>query len=295
MRPTVRQLEYMIAVADTLNFRRAAARCHVTQPALSAQIQEIEAILGLRIFERDRRRVLVTAAGKEIVARGRLALSGVDDVVDIARTLCSPLSGDLKLGVIPTIAPYVLPSVLPVVRKTYPSCRLLLVEDQTAHLVQRLSGGELDVLLLAQEADLGSSKILPLFKDEFVVVFPRSHRFAARKVVHEEDLQDESVLLLEDGHCLRDQTLGVCQSAGAEEGDFRATSLNTLVQMVAHGVGITLLPQMAIENELGHATSLVARRFVRPRPYRTVCLAWRSTSPRDTEFRLLGDILKGDQ
>ena len=282
----------MVAVADTLSFRRAAERCFVTQPALSVQVQEIESILGVQIFERDRRRVLLTAAGREIVARGRLALAGIDDVVDIARTLCRPLSGDLRLGVIPTIASYLLPSVLPLVRQQYPACRLLLVEDQTAHLVRRLLDGELDVLLLAEEADLGTAKVHPLFKDEFLAVMPRSHRLARRKSIHEAELQEEAVLLLEDGHCLRDQTLGVCQSAGAEEGDFRATSLNTLVQMVAIGVGITLLPKMAIENELSRTTDLCALPFARPRPYRTVALAWRPTSPREKEFTLLGELLR---
>jgi len=282
----------MIAVAEELNFRKAAQRCHVTQPALSAQIQELENILGVRVFERDRRRVLPTAAGSKIIDRGRVTLAAVDDVVDTAQALSHPLCGDLKLGVIPTIASYFLPKALPALRKKYPECRLLLVEDQTQNLLEKLQRGDLDVLLLALEADLGSVTTLPLFEDEFWLVTPKSHRLAQRKSIRESDLNGESVLLLDDGHCLRDQTLGVCRSAGADEiGDFRASSLNTLVQMVANGVGITLLPAVAMEAELRGTRSVCARRFSKPRPYRTIALAWRPNSARADEFGILARLL----
>ncbi len=200
MRPTLRQLEYLVALADTLSFRRAAEASFVSQPGLSAQIKELEKTLGVSLFERNRRTVLETPAGKEASRRAREVLAAVDDLVDAASLHRAPLAGDLRLGVIPTVAPYLLPRALPMVRKKHPDLRLLIAEDQTPRLVARLAAGELDVLLLALEADLGDSETLPIFRDPFVLAVPTGHPLAARKRAREDDLTGETVLLLEDGH-----------------------------------------------------------------------------------------------
>ena len=200
MRPTIRQLEYLVAVADHLNFRRAAEAAHVSQPGLSAQIQQLEQILGVRLFERDRRSVRPTDAGLDAAARARHILSRVDDLGESAGGYRAPLTGRLRLGVIPSVAPYLLPRVLPGIRKHHPSLRLLLREDTTARLVDLLEEGHLDVLLLALDAPLGDVQRHPLFEDPFVLATLNGHPLASQKRVREEDLTGEPVLLLEDGH-----------------------------------------------------------------------------------------------
>jgi LysR family hydrogen peroxide-inducible transcriptional activator len=292
MRPTIRQLEYLVAVADALNFREAARQCHVTQPALSTQIAQLEELLGIRLFERDRRHVLLTPAGAATVKHARGLLTASDDLVEGARALGKPLTGNLRLGIIPTVAPYVLPRALPTLRKRFPDLRLLLREDQTARLVALLAEGRLDLLLLALEADLGDVHSVPLVRDPFHVAFARDHRLAAREQLRDKDLTGETVLLLEDGHCLREQALEVCQTAGAIElGDFRATSLSTLAHMASAGAGITLLPTLCLPTET-RIRGLAVRPFARPAPFRTIGLAWRKTSPREGEFLMLADLLR---
>jgi LysR family hydrogen peroxide-inducible transcriptional activator len=291
--PTIRQLEYLVAVADRAGFRRAAEACHVSQPGLSAQIKQLEEHLGVVLFERDRRRVRVTAAGEEIVARARRVLTEASELVDAARVFTRPLSGPLSLGVIPTIAPYWLPRTLPSLRRAYPELELRLREDHTRNLVKACLAGELDLLLLACEADLGGLQTLPIARDPFVVALPRGHPLCRRKFIRESDLEDQQVLLLEDGHCLRDQALDVCAAAGASElGDLRATSLGTLMQMVASGAGLTLLPEIALEVELRGSDEIEVRRFRKPQPGRTIGLAWRRTSPRAAEYRELATSLR---
>jgi len=292
MQPTLRQLEYLVAVADRGSFHAAARACHVSQPGLSAQIQQLEAQLELQLFERNRRRVLLTLGGEEIVRRAREVLASVGQLVEAARVASAPMTGRLRLGVIPTIAPYLLPRVLPRVRARYPDLHFELHEGQTADLLERLRRGELDLLLLALEAPLGNVETLALFRDPFLVAMPASHRLAARKRLSEADLGDDEVLLLEDGHCLRDQALAFCNQAGVEEAaDFRATSLPTLVQMVAGGSGVTLLPTLAAPVE-GKAENLALVSFREPAPYRTIGLAWRPTSSRGGEYRQLGELMK---
>jgi LysR family hydrogen peroxide-inducible transcriptional activator len=293
MRPSVRQLEYLVALADTLSFRRAAEACYVTQPALSAQIRALEEILGVRLFERDRRHVLATEAGREVVERARRVLVEIDALAEAARAFQGPLAGTLRLGVIPTVAPYVLPPVLPHVSERFPGLRVFLREEQTARLLDLLGRGELDLLLLALEAELGDVETLALFSDPFVLALPPGHRLARRKVVREEDLRDEPVLLLADGHCLRDQALPICRTGGARElGDFRASSLNTLVRMVSSGIGLTLLPSVAVPIEVRSADELAIRPLVRRAPARTIGFAWRRTSPRRPEFELLAEVFR---
>ncbi len=200
MRPSLRQLEYLVAVADTLHFRRAAESVHVSQPGLSAQIQELERLLGVRLFERDRRRVLATEAGLAAAARARRVLAEVDRLVETARGHSEPLTGTLRIGVIPTVAPYLLPRALPAIRRAFPRLRALLHEDETPRLVEQLEDGSLDVLLLAMETDLGDAERRPLFSDAFLLAVPPGHRFATRRRLRESDLHDEELLLLEDGH-----------------------------------------------------------------------------------------------
>ena len=291
MEVTLRQLEYFVAVAERLSFRAAAEACFVTQPGLSVQLKEMEGQLDVQLFERSRRNVLLTPEGERLLPLARSILTQAGELVDTARSLTRPLSATLRLGVIPTVAPYLLPKALPAIRKRHQELRILLHEDFTHRLLALLAEGKLD-LLLALEADLGDVATLPLAADPFVVAMPAGHRFAARKRLTEADLGGEQVLLLDDGHCLRAQALKVCQTGGAGEvGDFRAGSLNTLVQMVAGGIGITLLPRLALDVECRNPSAIVIRPFRKPEPARTIGLVWRTRSPREHEFRLLGELL----
>jgi LysR family hydrogen peroxide-inducible transcriptional activator len=275
---SLRQLQYVVAVADTLGFHKAAARCHVSQPTLSSQVQQLESVLGTRLFERDRRRVLVTSAGADIVARARRVLVEVDDLIATATRLREPFAGTLRIGVIPTIAPYLLPEVMPKVSGKYPKLSLVFREEKTSDIVRELADGTLDAGLLALEADIGGCAYAEIAKDPFVAALPKGHPLARRKRLALSDLQDEHVLLLDEGHCFRDQALALCTKARASETTFRATSLATLAQMVSTGAGITLLPSLAVpvENRRGQ---LEIRPFVKPTPSRTIALVWRPRSP----------------
>lgn len=291
MQSSLRQLEYAVAVADHGSFHAAARACHVSQPGLSAQIRQLEEMLGVRLFERSRRQVLLTAAGEEVVRRARTVLAGVADLEEAARSAARPLHGPLRLGVIPTVAPYLLPQVMPAVRRRYPELMLRLHEAQTDQLVQLLRAGHLDLLVLALEADLGSLATEALLEDPFVVALGPRHPLAKRKTLREDDLREERVLLLADGHCLRNQVLSVCEKTGAAESDdFRASSLPTLVQMVVGGADITLLPKLSLAVE-GKTDDLVIVPFRKPAPARTIGLAWRPASPRAEEFKALGGLL----
>jgi LysR family hydrogen peroxide-inducible transcriptional activator len=199
-RPSTRQLEYLVALADHLNFRRAAEACFVTQPTLSTQLKQLETVLGVQLFERDTRRVLPTPAGEALAARARVALRELDDLVAGARGFREPLAGPLRLGVIPTVAPYLLPAALSALRQRFPHLRLFVREDPTDRLLEQLHRGELDLLLLAREASLGDATTLDLFRDPFWLAVPRDHRLAKRKRVREADLTGEQLVLLEDGH-----------------------------------------------------------------------------------------------
>jgi len=289
-RPSLRQLECALAVAEHLSFRRAAESLFLSQPALSLQVRQLESLLGTRLFERDRRRVLVTPEGEELLPRARAVLLAADGLVEAARGQLDPARGVLRLGVIPTVAPYVLPGVVGPLRKRFPGLRLLLREDRTAQLVELVSDGKLDLALLALEADLASLETLALYSDPFVLAVPSGHALSQRKVARPQDLAEEEVLLLEDGHCFRDQALALCARAGAREaGDFRATSLNTLVRMVAIGTGVTLLPAMAVPAEVRPQDRLVTLPLER-RHARTIGLAWRATSARRGMFEQVAEV-----
>ncbi|GJM21866.1 MAG: DNA-binding transcriptional regulator OxyR [Planctomycetota bacterium] len=292
--PTLRQLEYAAALARTLNFRVAAEVCHVSQPALSAQIQQLESLLGVKLFERDKRRVLLTDSGRLVVDHIDTVLDSVEGMLGALRARNEPFSGPLHLGVIPTIAPFALPIAVPLLRESFPQLELFLVEDQTPRLVEQLEAAELDVALLALEASLGSLATLPVGEEPFFVAAPLGHEFEALDEIPESALIDEAVLLLREGHCLRTQTLSLCDRVGVGSyAGFEATSLTTLLEMVAGGMGITLVPAMALRQDTGWRRRLVVRPFADPQPGRTLGLAFRASSPREEEFRRLAEVLAG--
>lgn len=289
---TLRQLQYVVAVAEARSFSRAAAVCHVSQPSLSAQVAEVESSLGVRLFERDRAGVLITPAGEALVDRARQVLVEARDLAQDARRFVDPLAGTLRIGVIPTIAPYLLPDLLAPLREKFPRLTLLWTEEKTDELVSRLGRGELDAALVALEADLGDLEREALFHDPFVVALPKEHPLARGKsALRLEDLAREQVLLLDDGHCFREQVLGLCARERIDEADFRATSLPTLVQMVTAGVGVTLLPKLAVAAEQGRA-NLALRPLPPPAPGRTVALAWRRRSPFGDSLRQLAATMR---
>jgi LysR family hydrogen peroxide-inducible transcriptional activator len=287
---SLRQLEYAVAVADTLGFHKAAARCHVSQPTLSSQVQQLESVLGVTIFERDRRHVLVTVAGKALIERARRVLLGVDDLIATAARTQSPFAGELRVGVIPTIAPYLLPEVTPAVTARYPELTLVFREEKTADIVRDLAEGTLDAGIVALEAELGDVSHAEILRDDFVVALPKGHPLGRKKRIALSDLEDARVLLLDEGHCFRSQALAICDKAQAAETAFRATSLSTLAQMVSSGTGLTLLPSLSVpvENRRGQ---LEIRPFVKPAPKRTIVLAWRPSSPFGSAFEELAGVL----
>lgn len=288
---TLRQLRYLVALADTLHFGRAASACHVSQPSLSAQIQQLEELLGAPLVERTKHRVLLTPAGEDAVERARGILGQVDDLSQAVRASGRPLAGTLRLGVIPTSGPYLLPKVLPALREAYPELKLYLREDLTERLLDRLRAGELDLALLALPVVEPGVDMLPLYTEPFLVAFPRGHRLDNIDRVAEDELRDETLLLLEDGHCFRDQALDVCALSGAQAGDgFAATSLTTLVEMVAGGLGLTLLPALAAPT-LAAGGQVSLRPFANPAPSRTMALVWRKGSPRTADIRRLAEVI----
>ena len=274
---SLRQLEYAAAVADTLNFRKAAERCNVSQPSLSAQVARLEEAIGVRLFERDRRRVIVTPRGGEVIARARVLLHYAQDVESSARRAANPFAGTMRIGIIPTVSPYLLPRVAPMLRREYPQLHVLWREEKTAVLSDQLESGALDAMLVAKEADLGDVDIELIAHDRFVLAAARTHPLMLnRRPVRAAELRGQNVLLLEDGHCFRDQTLAICARVRAHELEFRATSFATLVQMVAGGGAVTLLPELAVNVE---ARGLKLRNFADPAPHRTIVLAWRKNFP----------------
>ncbi len=275
---TLRQLEYAVAVAETLGFHRAAARCRVSQPTLSAQVAQLEGALGVRLFERDRRRVLVTAAGAQLVERARRVLLEAEDLAAAAARARDPLAGELRVGVIPTIAPYLLPEVTPLLGERYPKLRPVFREAKTAEVAAGLDAGALDAGLLALGEETEPYVCAEVMKDPFIVALPKGHALARKARVGLADLAAETVLLLDEGHCLRAQALALCAKVGAREAAFRATSLATLAQMVSAGAGVTLLPSLALEVE-NRRGQLELRPFEPPAPFRTVVLAFRPNSP----------------
>jgi LysR family hydrogen peroxide-inducible transcriptional activator len=277
----LKDLRYLVAVADALHFGRAAERCFVSQPTLSAQLKKLEQYLGVQLIERQPNNVSLTAAGEQIVARARRILEASDEVVTLARAHRDPLAGRLRVALLPTIGPYLLPRVSQAIRRALPRLELRLYEYQTAPMLEKLRCGELDLGVLALPVELEGLEARELFAEPFTVAVPDRHRLAKRERVQVADLEDETLLLLEEGHCLRDQALEVCSRVGVGESqDFRATSLETLRQMVATGAGVTLLPELATKGAYGDARGVTVLPFAKPAPVRRVGAVWRRTTAR---------------
>jgi LysR family hydrogen peroxide-inducible transcriptional activator len=277
----LKDLRYLVAVADTRHFGRAAEKCFVSQPTLSAQLKKLEDYLGVQLIERQPKNVTLTDAGEQIVARARRMLEASDEVVTLARSHRDPLAGRLRLALLPTIGPYLLPRVSQPMRKALPRLELRLYEYQTGPMLEKLEVGEVDLGILALPVDGEGLETRELFTEAFTVAVPDQHRLAKRDSIRVDDLDGETLLLLEDGHCLRDQALEVCSRVGTHETqDFRATSLETLRQMVATGAGITLLPELAGRGAYGNARGVTIRPFTRPAPVRHVGAVWRKTTAR---------------
>jgi LysR family transcriptional regulator, hydrogen peroxide-inducible genes activator len=287
---TLRQLRYLDALARHEHFGRAAEECAVSQPALSMQIRELERELGAELVERRQGAVGLTQVGVEVARRAGAILSATSDLADCARRSGSVLGGSLRLGVIPTLAPYVLPRVLPELHRRHPKLRLDLLETQTKALVAELGHGGLDVILLALPVDKAGLETLPLFEDRFLLAVPADDPLPERMRVTTSDVNARKLVLLEEGHCLRDQALAYC--ARREDGDTRlgATSLATVMQMVASGYGVTLVPEVAIDVEV-RDERVKLLRFAEPQPQRSIGLAWRQTSPRKADFFALGRMV----
>jgi LysR family hydrogen peroxide-inducible transcriptional activator len=290
----LRDLRYLVALADERHFGRAAERCFVSQPTLSAQIRKLERHLGVSLVERQPRRIALTPTGQKVVERARRLLQESDAIVELAQTGRDPLAGELRVGLIPTVGPYLLPRVAPALQRDLPNLKLLLYEYQTAPLLERLRAGDLDLGVLALPVvPMGGLDSTVLYEEPFALAVPATHRLAARRRVGVEDLRDETLLLLEDGHCLRDQALEVCSRVDVHEAqDYRATSLETLRQMVAAGHGVTLLPELAIAAPIGATRGLEIRPFDAPAPSRTIGAVWRKSTTRTPAIEAVADTVR---
>lgn len=291
---SLKQLRYFAAVARLKHFARAAAHCNVTQPALSMQVRELERGLGVELIERRPNGAQLTDTGRMIAERAEAILAAVRDLDDVARHHDAILTGRLCLGVIPSIAPYSLPPLLPRLKSQYPDLDLMIRETQTATLLSELAAGELDVLLLALPIEHGHDfEVMELFEDRFWLAVPKGWKGGSGRAAARPDwVLNDRLLLLEEGHCLRDQALSFCELRQVDHLDtFGASSLTTIVQMVANGMGLTLLPEMSLGVELAHG-NVEVHRFAPPEPARTVGLAWRKGSARRADFEALGEMIK---
>ncbi len=290
--PTIKQLRYLVALADRLHFGRAARACHVSQSTLSAGIQELEALLDADLVDRNRRRVSLTPLGEQVVAQARRVLEEVERLCAIADSAREPLSGPLRLGIIPTIAPFLLPPLMPALRRAFPKLQLLLKEALSADLCRALLAGELDVVLYALPYRCGGVEEEPLFADPFYAAFPPGDDPLPERVPTE-DLDGRTLLLLEEGHCLRDHALAACSLPGVDPAQsILGTSLLTLVHMVDNGLGVTLLPEMAIDGGILAGTGVRAVPLAESAAARTIGLIWRKGSPRREEFRRLAAFMR---
>lgn len=291
---TLQELRYLVALADKGHFVRAADACHVGQPTLSTQLKKLEDYLGVTLFERNKHQLRPTPIGEQIIERARRALDVVEEIRDLAKRDQDPMSGPLRLGVIPTLGPYLIPHLLPAIRSALPQLHLYLREDLTVNLLERLRQGSLDALLLALPVRGDDVDELELFEEPFVVALPREHELTERRELTELDLRGENVLLLEEGHCMREQALSICGATSSEEREeLKATSIETLRQMVAAGVGCTLLPQLAaapsVVSLANHMVQI--RSFAPPVPTRRIGLVWRHRYPREGTVRGLGRLI----
>lgn len=288
----LRDLRYFVALADTRHFGKAAERSFVSQPTLSAQIKKLETYLGVQLIERQPRKVTLTEMGARILPLARSILQESDEIVSLARNDHDPLSGKLKVALIPTIGPYLLPVVARKLRKQLPRLKLMLYEYQTQPLLEKLRAGDIDLGVLALPVPLDGLEVRPLYDEDFTLAVPSNSPLAKRSNVKIDDLTGETLLLLEDGHCLRDQALDVCNRIDVKESeDYRATSLETLRQMVAAGLGITLLPQLATRGPFGSGQGLTVKEFSRPVPSRSVGAVWRKSTARTDAIKAVCDAI----
>ena len=295
MLPSVKQLRYICAVAEYKHFSKAAEACHVTQSTLSAAIQELESQLGVVIFERNKKTVLITPLGEKLLHQARLILGNVEDFVGLAKSHDEALTGEIRLGVIPTIGPFMLPQLLAELRHHYSKLKLFLKEDLSANLLQQLQEGKLDLAILAFPYPMPDMETLALFRDDFLLCLPPGHQLERRKLIKQQQLQGESLLLLEEGHCLRDHALEACKlQSSATDVVYQGTSLHTLVQMVANGLGVTLLPAISIAADVLGDTDLQVREFGPENVSRKIGMAWRKSDPRREEYLLLSEFIKAN-
>jgi len=288
--PTLRQLQYLVAVIELRHFGKAAERCFVTQSTLSAGIQELETQLGAKLLERTKRKVIPTQLGMELLERSQLLLGLAAEMVDIAQSDNQPLSGHLRLGIIPTIGPFLLPKVLPGIRKRFSNLELFLVEDQTARLLERLAAGDLDAAILALPYDIGTLENKTFWEERFWVAFPQGHQLSTGGSIPSKDLPIDELLLLEEGHCFRDHALSACHMQKLRYSTaFQGTSIYTLIQMVAGGQGITFIPEMAIDSELKKQSNISFRPLSEHGPHRQIGLVWRPSFHRKKDLHLLAE------
>ncbi len=288
-----RALQYFVKLAELKHFSKAAEACFVSQPTLSTQIRKLEEELGVSLVERAPRKVMLTPVGEDIAHRARHVLRDIEHIKDAARRSKDPETGTIKLGIFPTLAPYLLPHVIPVIRQQYPELRLQLAEEKTEDILNMLDQGRLDAGLLALPVEEHGMEIETLFEEPFVVAMPSSHPLSENRFIGLKDLEGTELLLLEDGHCLRQHALAVCKLAGAHERvDFHATSMETLRQMVAANAGVTLMPVLSVKPPIQSTDNIALRPFESPAPSRTIALVWRSSSPLGGFLRNLAESLK---
>lgn len=289
----LRALQYFVKLADLRHFSKAAQACFVSQPTLSTQIRKLEEELGVQLVERSPKNIMLTPVGEEIAERARLVLSDIDQLRQAARRSGNPQTGTLRLGLFPTLAPYLLPHVVPGLRKRYPELTLRLSEEKTDDCIRLLQQGKLDAALLALPIHEEGLEMEWLFEEPFVMAVPADHPLADRQSVTMQDLEGAELLLLEEGHCLRDQALEVCSLAGAHERvDFHATSMETLRQMVAADVGVTLMPVLSVKPPIAATGNLVVKPFSDPAPSRTIALVWRKSSALSDFLREVADCFR---
>ena len=288
--PTIKQLQYLVALRDYGHFGKAAESCFVTQSTLSASLRELETLVGVTLVERTRRVVRFTPLGLRIAEKARRVLREAEELADMARAEGLPLTGELRMGVIPTIAPFLLPAILPRLRTRWPELKLFLREETSQAACDALHRGQLDCVLLASPYACGDVELMPLFDDELLLAFPPNENPPAH--VAAAAIDEHRLLLLEDGHCLKDHALAACNRPQLRaEARMLGTSLHTLVQMVDNGLGLTLVPQMAISAGILKGTGIVTRRLDADKSSRAIALAWRKGSPRAADFRMLGEAL----
>lgn len=285
----LRDLKYLVAIADHLNFSKAAEVCNISQPTLSMQLKKLEEYLGVQLIERTNKKIFLTKIGQEISERARQIVYKAEQLRQVAKNASNPLSGEITMGIFPTLAPYLLPLIVPKIKLSFPKITLMLIEEKTPEIIRQLESGKMDCALLAYPVFSESLRSIKLFTEPFTLAVPISHAFAQYKTISKKDLENEELLLLDEGHCLRDQALEVCNSIGIGVSKyFRATSLETLRQMVAAGNGITLIPKLSVYKKDSYVKYIP---FESPSPSRTVGIFWRRTSARSQLFGEVANII----